>query len=230
MWQVLEVTGHPIALLEPPGGPPLGALIFLNDREGQPLRDDAAIAQLLGRHRLACFCLDAGPTWWSDRICPSFHPAHSAERWFIDDGLPAIERRWPIGPRMIALAGVGMGGQGALRLAFKHAERFPVVAALDAALDHYELYGEGTALDALYASREQCRQDSAALHIHPARQPKSIWFAADPHSRWFRGNDRLHEKLMALGVAHTFQAGPASLAQMLEFVGQALASESRRLL
>ena len=69
-----------------------------------------------------------------------------------------------------------------------------------------------------------------------------VWFACDPaDARWFRGNDRLHEKLAALGVPHTADldttAGGHDWAYfdrmaepMIRFVADGLAKESRRLL
>jgi S-formylglutathione hydrolase len=123
-----------------------------------------------------------------------------------------------------------MGGQGALRIGFKHPDRFRIVAAIDAALDHHELYGSRTPLDDMYPSREHSRQDTAILHIHPARQPAHIWFACEPSSRWFRGNDRLHEKLGALGVSHFFEIGSAGLKELLRFIGDALTKEQRKLI
>jgi S-formylglutathione hydrolase len=55
----------------------------------------------------------------------------------------------------------------------------------------------------MYDSKEQCRQDTALLHIHPVRQPPHLFFCVDPADEWYRGCDRLHEKLSALGVEHT---------------------------
>jgi S-formylglutathione hydrolase len=96
-----------------------------------------------------------------------------------------------------------MGGQAALRLAFKHPERFPVVAALAPALEYHELHGQGSPLDEQYDSKEQCRQDTAAMHVQPGRTPPHLFFACDPDDEfWFRGGDRLREKLVALGVEH----------------------------
>ena len=38
----------------------------------------------------------------------------------------------------------------------------------------------------------------------PYRPPPHLFFCIDPDdAAWYRGNDRLHEKLTALGVAHT---------------------------
>ena len=135
-----------------------------------------------------------------------------------------------------------MGGQGALRLAFKYPQLFPVVAAIAPAIEYHELYGQGTPLDEMYDSKEQCRQDTAIMHVPPHHPPPHIFFCIDPaDSRWFRGNDRLHEKLNALGVPHqadlTTRAGGHSwdyfnhMAERVErFVYAGLEQESRRLL
>src|SRR5262249_50732542 len=105
-----------------------------------------------------------------------------------------------------------------------------------------ERYGEGTPLDEMYDSREQCRQDTAVLHVDPTQYPRHIFFCIDPgDTNWLRGNDRLHEKLAALGVPHTtdfttragghswdyfnHMAGPVE-----RFVVAGLEQESRRLL
>ena len=89
-------------------------------------------------------------------------------------------------------------------LAFKHPRLFPVAAAISPALDYHELYGQGTPLDEMYDSKEQCRQDTALMHVPPFDPPPHLFFCIDPDDRlWYRGNDRLHEKLGALGVPHT---------------------------
>jgi S-formylglutathione hydrolase len=141
-----------------------------------------------------------------------------------------------------ALAGISMGGQGALRWAFKYPELFPVVAGISSAIDYHELYGQGTSIDEMYDSMEQCRQDSAILHVHPSKYPAHIFFCIDPDDTdWYRGNDRLHEKLSALGILHeidlTTRAGGHSwdyfnhmAERILNFVRAGLEQESRRLL
>src|SRR5262249_38600612 len=135
--------------------------------------------------------------------CPSFHARLSAERYLLEAVLPFVHERWGLAPPALGLLGTSMGGQGALRLAFKHPDRFPAVAALSPAIEYHELYGQGTPLDELYASKEQCRQDTAGLHVSPLRSPAHIFFCVAPEdSLWYRGNDRLHEKLSALGIAH----------------------------
>jgi pimeloyl-ACP methyl ester carboxylesterase len=222
MWTTAEIGGKRVEVFSP-AGEVRAAVLYLHDVDG---RVPSGLGDLLAHDRLTGVCPHGESCWWADRVCPEFDPSRSVERWLIEDLLPFIKVRWP----HVAVIGAGMGGQGALRLAFKHPDRFRIVAAIDAAIDHHELYGSGTALDEMYASREHCRQDTAILHIHPVRQPAHLWFACDPASRWFRGNDRLHEKLAALGVAHTFLPRAAGLDEMLAFVAAALAKEQRSLL
>jgi len=126
-----------------------------------------------------------------------------------------------------------MGGQGAIRLGFKYPDQFPVVASIGGAFDFQERFGQGTSLDEMYSSREQCRQDTAILQIKPHDTPQ-IWFICSAEDRWQRGNDRLHEKLTALGVAHTAlleENGNQDehIALMLSHLLATLDRESRRL-
>jgi S-formylglutathione hydrolase len=135
-----------------------------------------------------------------------------------------------------------MGGQGALRLAFKHPDLFPVVAGVSPAVDYHELYGRGSPLDEMYDSKEQCRQDTVIMHVHPTNYPRRIFFCVDPEDAWwYRGNDRLHEKLSALGISHeadlTTSLGDhgwdffnGMAAKTLNFICAGLEHESRRLL
>jgi S-formylglutathione hydrolase len=94
----------------------------------------------------------------------------------------------------------------------------------------------------MYNSKEQCRQDTALMHVPPFNPPPHIFFCIDPDDRqWYRGNDRLHEKLSALGVPHeidlTTRAGGHSwdyfnhmAERTIRFVHAGLEHESRRLL
>src|SRR4051794_30631211 len=241
-WSGLEVGGKPADVYEPPGRRPRFGVLYLHDSDGVTLKERPAYTGLLGRLGLACVCPHGGPCWWADRACPEFDAARTPERYLLEAVLPSFNERWGLAPRSIGLLGVGMGGQGALRLAFKRPDLFPVVAAVAPALDYHDLYGRGTALDAMYDSKEQCRQDTALMHVPPFKPPPHVLFCIDPDdARWFRGNDRLHEKLNALGVEHqydfTTRAGGHSwqyfdhrAERVLSFVVHGLEHESRRLL
>jgi len=232
-WTHTEIAGKPADVFDPgPAALPF-VLIELHDEDGLSPASNPIFTAELSKRRLRCVAPHAGRSWWVDRICPEFDAELSAERHLLDNVIPEIEATQKPGPRGIAVCGVGMGGQGAVRLGLRHSERFPIVASIAGAFDLHERYGRGTPLDDMYPSREHARQDTAILHIgHHC--PAHIWFACPPASEWYRGNDRLHEKLVALGVAHTADldtnAEPARFfGPMLDFIVASLERESRRL-
>ena len=241
MWTRLDIAGKPADVFEPSGKPRF-ALLFLHPVGQETLADNPVYTRLFEQHHLACVSPHGKFTWWTDKVCPDFDPQVSAERHFMKSVLPFVQERWALPPRSVGLFGISMGGQGALRLAFKHPGSFPVVAGIAAALDYHELYGQGLSLDDMYDSKEQCRQDTALLHIHPSKQPPHIFFCVDPDDGdWFRGNDRLDEKLAALGVPHEMdlatRAGGHSwdyfnhlAPRVIDFLIKGLEVESRRLL
>lgn len=241
-WATLNLAGKTADVYEPPGPRPRFGALYLHSFDLRTLADSAAFTELLAREQLACVCPHGQQSWWTDRVCRDFDPAVTPERYLLDQVVPFFAERWALRPRSIGLFGIGMGGQGALRLAFKHPEMFPVVAAISPAIEYHELYYQGTAVDEMYDSKEQCRQDTVAMHIHPSRYPPHIFYCIDPGDHpWYRGCDRLHEKLNALGVPHEFdQATRAGghawqyfdqmAPRAVSFLQEGLEAESRRLL
>jgi pimeloyl-ACP methyl ester carboxylesterase len=232
-WMRHHIADKPTDVFSPLDALPF-ALIFLHDESGETPASDPALAAELRARRLRCVAPVAGRSWWVDRVCPEFDPTLTAERHLLDNVAPWIASTWKLEPRAVAVAGVGMGGQGAVRLGFRHPERFPVVASITGAFDFHERFGRGTPLDEMYASREHARQDTAILHVHGHDWPPHVWFACSPASEWHRGNDRLHEKLAAVGVPHTADLDASAdadklVAPMLAFALAALDRESRRL-
>jgi len=204
-WSRIELSGHSCDLFEPARPSEHGfVVLYLHDVNPVPLADDPELAAELARHGLRLIAPQAGPTWWTDRICRLFDAHQSAERYVIHSVLPYLAERWQAGAPRIALLGRGMGGQGALRLAFKHAATLPIVAAISPAIDYQLAWREGdAALQEMYADPESARQETATLHIHPLNWPRNIWFCSDPEDDfWFDSSDRLRMKLSALGIPH----------------------------
>ncbi len=239
-WTRTTIGTKPADVFDSPGALPQ-ALLYLHSLAEESPATDATFTALLRQHRLRCVVPHGGPCWWANRVCADFDPELTPERYLFDAVVPWCEATWQLGPRALAIAGVEMGGQGAVRLAFKHPERFPIAASISGAFDSQDWYGRGTPLDEMYDSRERARQDTAVLHIHAHRWPPHLWFCCVPtDAACYRGNDRLHEKLTAIGVPHTADidthakpgvhyeeqmAGP-----MLAFIAEALAKESKRLM
>jgi S-formylglutathione hydrolase len=242
-WNQLEIAGKPADVYEPPGPNRSSfGVLYLHGADEATLRDQPTFTRLFEELRLACVCPSGGQSWWSDRPCPAYDASTTAERYLLNSVLPFFRERWGFVPRFVGLLGLGIGGQGALRLAFKHPDLFPVAAAISPAIEYHEFYGSGLPLDDAYDSKEQCRQDTVPMHVHPAHYPPHLFFCMDPEDVWwFRGSDRLHEKLAALGIPHetdfTTRASETNgnyFARVGEravrFLVQSLEQESRRLL
>jgi S-formylglutathione hydrolase len=242
-WSQVQIAGKPADVYTPPDPRrPRFGILYLHGAGLETLRENSVYTPLFAELALACACPHGGRCWWADRPCPDFDPAVTLEQYLLGSVVPFFQETWGLAPPALGLLGVSMGGQGALRLAFKHPDRFPAVAGIASALDHHELYGQGTPLDQMYDSKEQCRQDTALMHVPPFHAPPHVFFSCDPEDAdWHRGNDRLHEKLSALGVAHTAdlltRAGGHSWAYFNHMAGPAvrflyagLEQESRRLL
>ena len=241
-WTRTEIAGKPADVFDPPEGSPRFGVLYLHPVGVESIADNVAYTAELARHRLACCAPFGARSWWSDRVCPEFDPTLTAEQHVLKNVLPWMRERWNLSSRSIAVVGISMGGQGAVRLGFKHPDTFPVVASVAGAFDYHEWYSQGTPIDTMYRSKEACRQDTALLHINPGKYPPHIWFACDPDDTdWYRGNDRLHEKLSAIGIPHTTdlttEAGGHAWAYfdtmarpMFEFVTTALETQSRRLM
>ena len=241
MWTSISIQNKSADIFTPPT-PVRQALLFLHPHGDETLSGNPAFTDALAAAGLACCCPLASKTWWSDRIYAPFDAAMSAEAFLLNCLVPWMRETWQLPERAIAVAGISMGGQGALRLGFKYAEQFPIVAGIASAIDYQVRFDEFEELPRMYRSKEACRQDTATLQIKPNAFPRHIWFACDPQDEvWYTGNDRLHEKLRAIGVQHTadletsngghsWQYFNAMAKPMMEFISAALAKESRRLM
>jgi S-formylglutathione hydrolase FrmB len=206
-WSSVEAAGKPCDIFVPAAPSPHGfAVIYLHGLEGKRLVDNSAFTGEFERYGLRAIAPFTGRSWWTDRICPEFDEKLTAERHVVENVLTWLRENWAAAPPQIALLGTSMGGQGALRIAFKHATKFPVVAAISPAIDYQIRFREGDEiLQAMYRDAEQVRQDTATLHVHPLNWPRNMWFCCDPADfRWHESADRLHMKLGAIGIPHEY--------------------------
>jgi S-formylglutathione hydrolase FrmB len=206
VWSDITIAGHACHIYEPSRPSPHGfTVMYLHGLHLAPLADHPVFERLFDQHGLRCIAPVTQRSWWTDRICPEFDPHVSAERHVLDRVRPWLAENWNARPPQIAILGTSMGGQGALRLAYKHPNIFPVVAAISPAIDYqWKMEQEGDAtLEQMYDDPEQARQDTATLHIHPLNWPRHQWFACDPADyRWHESADKLRMKLYSLGVPY----------------------------
>jgi S-formylglutathione hydrolase FrmB len=204
-WTTETVAGHPCDLFLPARRNPHGyVVLYLHGVHLNRLDDKPAFVEQFERHGLAVVCPQTKRSWWTDRICEEFDRTITAEQHVLRNVLPFIESKLGVRPPRIGLLGTSMGGQGALRLAYKYPARFPAVAAISPAIDFYKRYNEGDeTIPQMYADPEAARQDSAILHVHPLNWPRHQFFCCDPADhRWHDSADRLRMKLWSLGVPH----------------------------
>ncbi|MCG8583610.1 MAG: esterase [Pirellulales bacterium] len=202
-WTEAEVAGHPCDIYEPPERNEHGyVVVYLHGVHLGRLVDKPAFCQEFDRHGLPVIAPITQRSWWTDKICTEFDEQVTAERHVLDNIVPHIEERWQCRPPRIALLGTSMGGQGALRFAFKHPNTFPIVAAISPAIDYQHRFESGDeTLPLMYADAEAARQDTATLHVHPLNWPRNIWFACCPTDYpWHESAERLRMKLSALGI------------------------------
>ncbi len=255
-WSTVQVAGHPCRWLEPSVPHPSGfSLLYLHDSGQVDLATQPAITELFIRHGLRVVAPQTRASWWSDRLCEEFDSQVTAEQYVTQSVMPYLAERSeskPGKPGKVGLLGIEMGGQGALRLAYKYPDRFPVVAGIASAIDYHRWLDvprhqtdlpqpELTApLHQLYRDREDARQQTATLHIHPLNWPRHQFFCCDPSDHWCEGNDRLRGKLASLGVPHVCdletEAGGhgwgyfnAMASQAVEFLVERLEQEQRRI-
>jgi len=183
--------------------------------------------------------------WWSDRPCGSFSSG-SALAWLRQSLRPWLVGELSDAAPPPALVGIESGGQGALRIAYRFPDDFPVVAAICPAIDFHDcLSGRSPSAEyrhsvgRLYDSEESARQDTATLHIHPLNWPRHQWFCCGDESPWWNGSDRLRMKLQSLGVMHQCDLHSPSadesayrtqmMRHAIDFVAERLEQEQRRL-
>jgi pimeloyl-ACP methyl ester carboxylesterase len=201
-WTTCDIEGHPCDVFQPARPHPHGfTVLYLHGVHLQRLADQPPFVEQFERHCLRVVAPHTGRCWWTDRICPDFDAAVSPERHVLDRVLPWMQRHLAVALPRIGLLGTSMGGQGALRFAYKYPDRFPVVAAISPAIDYQLRYDDDPILQAMYADAEAVRQNTALLHVHPLNWPRHQFFCCDPaDERWFESVDRLRMKLWSLGV------------------------------
>ncbi len=204
-WTEVQLAGHTCEVYEPPQPNSHGDfVIYLHGVHLNRLHDKTEFLRQFDQHGLRVVCPRTARSWWADRICEEFDSQITAERYVVEHVRNWIIERSPGDPPQVALLGTSMGGQGALRMSFKHPRLFPVVAAISPAIDYQHRLEEGDeTLPLMYSDKEAARQDTATLHVHPLNWPRHTWFCCDPVDfRWHESAEKLRMKLAALGIPH----------------------------
>jgi S-formylglutathione hydrolase len=199
-WTSEAVGGRPVEIFAPGEGFDR-AVLFLHGADGRSFRGRASFETAFAERKLLVLCPAGGRSWWLDTVCSDFDPSFTPMAYLRGPLMEFLRERWGVSPPRIGVTGIGMGGQGALNLAFRHARSFPVVAAIAPDVDFHQWHGRGLPLDRMFPSREAARQQTAILHLHPLNWPPHMLIVCDPVDRaCFEGTERLISKLHSTGI------------------------------
>lgn len=244
VWKQIQIAGKTVDLYEParPHADRRAAL-HLHGHGGTTLYENPVYTAELEKHGLWCICPHGARSWWGKRICSEFDPTLSPVSYLIDHLLPTLKSDYALESPRIALTGISMGGQGALRLSYWYPRIFPVVVGIAPAVDYYRWVGQGLGLplDEMYATAESARQESATLELHPLNWPRNQYILCDPaDTEWIDSSERLISKLRSMGIpyesdlqtsngGHCWEYFNQVAPQVMKFVAEKLEEEAHRL-
>jgi S-formylglutathione hydrolase len=241
VWKQVTIAGKTADYFEPARTPPAaGYVLFLHGHGLITLKDNSIYSGLLEEAGLRCLCPHGKRSWWADVVCAEFDPVTTAEQHVCGEVREWLAAQGPAATTPVALFGVSMGGQGALRIAYRHPQEFPIVAAVSPMIDYQAWYGRGLPLDDMYSSAESVRQDTATLQIHPLNWPRHQLLVCDPQDEWFEGVERLAGKMSSTGIpfdadfktsqgGHSWSYFNHMAPRVVKYLAESLDAEQRRL-
>ena len=146
---------------------------------------------------------------WRDASGYVDHAGGAFETWIVSDAVGAVRRLLGLNPGAspLFIAGLSMGGYGALRLGAKHADRFAGISAhssVTRAGDVARIVGRASAAGAVPAAELDLLgwMGRRRADLPPLR------FDCGTEDHLLAGNRLLHEALVASGIAHTYAEYP----------------------
>jgi S-formylglutathione hydrolase FrmB len=207
-WDRREIEGHGVWTFSPPNvTEPAGTVLFLHDGDQIIPIDRPIWNQAFEKAGVRVIAPEGGRAWWLNQIVPRFDSRWSSQDFIVQQILPSLEGPTEGTESRLGVMGIGMGGQGALALAYRFPRRFPAVAAIAPAIDfHLLVPHEDDILTETFGSREWARQHTAILAVHPLNWPSAQFVCCDPADHvWFDSADRLRMKLNSIGIPLTHE-------------------------
>ena len=213
-WTCYSVAGHSCELFTPTTvSEPGRTILYFHDLQERSPQNLPALRKAFESAGLPVLAPHIGRTWCLQQKLNRFDNTLSAEDYILGPILDECHRIAGATSGGVGLLGCEMGGQAALRLAYRHPDKFPIAAAIAPAIDfhlgmrHGHDWADGELFDTLWEifdEPEQARQETAILHVHPLNWPRHQWLVSNCNdARWHDGSVRLSSKLIALGIPHT---------------------------
>ena len=104
-----------------------------DDYSSWPTHCREQLKALAAQYGIIIICPDGEPFGW---YANSLSDPHSQiEKYFVEELIPEIDRQFPVATGKRAIAGLSMGGHGALVLALRHPQLFTSVSSMSGILD-----------------------------------------------------------------------------------------------
>jgi S-formylglutathione hydrolase FrmB len=173
---------------------------------------NAALAAAAQQHRIAIVAPDGGADgWWLDS------PEHAGRRYaslVATDLLADARTSLPV-TDAIGIAGISMGGHGALTLAFAHRDVFRSASSISGVLDLTRASDRAALVDSLGPLVQQRARWEAHSALHQLAQLAkggrglAMRISCGSNDRWIGVNRALHERATALQIVHDYDEAPA---------------------
>lgn len=147
---------------------------------------------------------------WGDGSGYLPHNQRDFEKWIMEDVIHAVAENIAETSMEspLFIAGLSMGGFGALRLGAKHSTRFKAIAGLSSIteLDQMRSFVEEDI--SLYHQKDKADMEVFEAMVRNRENLPPLRFDCGTEDDLFEANQLLHEKLQEEGISHEFVAHP----------------------
>ncbi len=172
------------------------------------------LRQLVRQYGLIIILPDGDPFgWYADS---PFDSANQIETYLLKELVPHVEANLPAKPGLCSIAGLSMGGQGALGLALRNPGQFHSVSSMSGILDitvHVGQWELSRVFGELAENRALWERHSVLFLMERMQQaralPMLITVSLDDVLA-LQDNRRVHQLLNRLGVGHEYRESPGN--------------------
>lgn len=175
---------------------------------------EPALQQLARQYGLIIILPDGDPFgWYADS---PFDPANQIETYLIKELIPHVEASLPADPERRAIAGLSMGGQGALGLFLRNPDRFRCASSMSGILDITSHAGKWE-LERVFGRLEKNRalweHYSVYYLVRQLREIHSLpWLVTVSldDDLALENNRQIHRELNRRGIRHEYRETPGN--------------------